>query len=161
MSSEFLVGLDAVDWVSLGYPEMPNWIRNLASNTPELRAASYNQIEDLIANAGSQSPENYGPISELLKTEMPIYITPFLIELLDYEKIEDKASILQLIYDLANYQDLVTSIDGEVYKARAKRVFEALRQGEPTYKMLLSDANASVRNMAKQVLSSIGLSNFS
>src|ERR1700754_1660212 len=109
MSSEFLAGLDTIDWASFGYPEMPNWIRNLASDTSKLRGESYNQIEDLITYAGSQSPENYGTISELLKTEMPIYITPFLIELMGYDKTEQKASILQLIYDLANYRDLVTS----------------------------------------------------
>jgi hypothetical protein len=155
MDAELFPELDTVDWVSLGYPDIPLWIRNLASDNHNLQGESYNQIEDLITNAGSQSPENYGSISELLKTEMPIYVAPFLIELLNYEKTADKASILQLVYDLANYRDLVTSTDAEVYKIRAERVFEAVKKGEPIYKRLLSDTNASVQNMAKLVLAMI------
>ena len=155
MGSEFLQGLDDVDWTSFGYPEMSNWIRNMASDNRKLQGESYNQIEDLIANAGSQSPENYGPISELLKTEMPIYITPFLIELLRNEKTEDKASILQLIYDLANYPDLIEAPNDTAYKGRAEKVFEAVKKGESTYEILLSDTNVSVQSMAKQVLEQI------
>jgi hypothetical protein len=152
MNPEFLAGLNEIDWASLGYPDIPKWLSNLASDDRELRIEAYNSIEDLIANSGSDSWENYGPISVLLRTDIPLYITPFLIELLQTSKTLHKDSILQLIYDLAMYPRLIKSSNDEVFRSRAESVFEEVKKGVPTYKILLSDTNTSVQQGAQSVL---------
>ncbi len=159
MGSEFLQGLNDVDWASLGYPEMPNWIRGMASGDRKTRLEAYGQIKYFIADIGSQSSENYGPISELLKTDMPIHLTPFLIELVQNKNVFDKYLALQALSDLATYPDLIKPTDHAIYKTRAASVFEAVKKGVPTYKVLCFDPDKEAQIMAKEVLTIIELSN--
>ncbi len=153
MNDEFWVRLDAVDWTALGNPDVPKWVRNLISDDRTLYTkGGYWPLEDLMGKAPTGAPENYAPITELLKTETSIYLTPFLIELLEDETTARKDFVLQLISHLAIYPNLVKPTEDEIYKVRVQTVFEAVLKGVNTYKMLLTHSDVEVRKMAKETL---------
>ncbi|MEZ4672577.1 MAG: hypothetical protein R3E39_32150 [Anaerolineae bacterium] len=152
MESRILDELNEIDWGNFMYPDVPIWVRNLASDDLEARNVAYNNLEKILAYAGSTSWENYGPLSELLKTDMPIVVVPFLITLLNYEGVRDKEYILELLLDIATYRTLIKEDDEEVYKDRAHRAYNAVQKGIDIYGLLSSDHDPNIRMVASSLL---------
>lgn len=148
-----LAGLDSIDWVSLGAADVPKWLYELASPDFAVRTKAYNQLEQKIAYQGSTSWENYGPPSELLNNEFPLLVTPFLIELVSSDNIKNKDGLLELLQDLATYQELASE---EPYKTRSTEVFNAVRKGVQVYQSLLKHESPVVKMCAAQLLEVLG-----
>jgi hypothetical protein len=145
--------IDEVDWVSLNAAEVGTWLKDLTSSNQEIRGHAYSRLEMQLAFRGSDSWE-YGPLSELLKTEMPVYIVPFFIELLRDQKVKGKDVILELLQDLATYVQL--DADNEIYRTRAQKVYDTVRQGIDVYRSLLTDSSPAVKMGATLLLEELG-----
>jgi hypothetical protein len=155
-----LTDLDQIDWKAIGEPRVPEWLTGLMRGEMD----TWQQVEYRFTDLGSDSPENYGPLSELLKNDSPILMTPFLINLLTSPECKSKVVILELLLDFANYLDLAlkTPFPGpkrtraeldnisqispkdDIHTLRAKKVFIAVREGIEIYKSLLHHHGPSV-----------------
>jgi hypothetical protein len=137
-----LKGLDQVDWKSLDAEDVPNWLNDLTSQNKDVYRSAFSNLEERVVLL-QEDTMDYGPASELLKTEAPIFIVPFLIQLLQDETVMGKADIIQLLLHLANYVDITEG--QEPFRSRAVRVREAVRQGIETYTKLLSHVDPNVK----------------
>jgi hypothetical protein len=167
-----LTDLDQIDWKAIGEPRVPDWLTGLMRGEMD----SWQQLEYRFTELGSDSPENYGPLSELLKNDSPILMTPFLINLLTSPDCKSKAVILQLLRDFSNYLDLALktpfprpkwtreeidkisqiSPDDDLYTLRAKKVLAAVRMGIGVYKSLLHHHGPRVGMGAAYLLEALG-----
>jgi hypothetical protein len=166
-----LPDIDKIDWKAVGEPQVPDWLRGLMRG----EKATWRQLEYRFTEVGSDSPEKYGPISELLKNDAPILMTPFLINLLTSPDCKSKAVIHELLLDFSNYLDLALkspfprpkwtreeidkisqiSPDDEIYTLRAKKVYLAVREGVAIYKSLLHGHGPSVGMGAAYLLDAL------
>jgi hypothetical protein len=164
--------LDQIDWKDLGEPRIPEWLRGLAQNNTEASG----QLEDRFVYLGSETWENYGPASELLKNDVPVLIVPFLIELLGNEECNQKAFILALLLDLLSYINLnhasaflyrrrtpeevskilESSPDDDLYILRGKKVFAAVYEGREVYKSFLHGHSPAIGMEAASLLEALG-----
>jgi hypothetical protein len=153
MKKPVLAGLEKIDWKTLRAPEIPKWLRDLASDDRKIQLQAYHNIEDSVVHIGATSWENYGPLSEILKTDIPHLIVPFLIELLEHKEVKNKVWILQLLYDLAwNMRLHINEVD-DPFRTRAHQVYDAVQAGVETYESLLHDRSPDTRGLASDLLS--------
>lgn len=157
-----LEGLDSIDWQHLTHAygpatDVPDLIHALASVDKQ----TYEQaLHELYGNIWHQ-----GTVYEATA-----YAVPFLVELLTYESIEDKAGILALLSCIATgssyldvhgplsfYDEKRDTPEFEVQLAEelawVRRAHEAVGEGIPVYLELLADADAETRMFAAHLLS--------
>ena len=129
--------LDAIDWQKVNAAHVAQWLKDLASDDNRMRGNAYNNLDRHVIDPGSQSWEQYGPLSEVLKTKIPFLVVPFLIQLLEVDHITGKNYILELLTDLANkiFLDIDTLPDAND-RAEAGNLYHAVREGIPVYRNL-------------------------
>jgi hypothetical protein len=148
-----LVNLDQVDWKIRHAEELPNHIRNLASDDDQLTIYAQEYIEEKILYGGINFQDvdrGYG-ISTILASDILSLMTPFLIELLTYEQVKTKAAILSMLRFIVGYVDF--HFEGEIFLDRAKQIRQVIWKENKLYLNLLIDADASVRLSAFSLLS--------
>jgi hypothetical protein len=74
---------------------------------------------------------------------VPYFIVPFLIELLNYEQVQEKELILALLQFMASYTYF--QYEGEIYITKAQQIHEAIWGGLDIYIKLLNSNSAPVR----------------
>jgi hypothetical protein len=146
--------LAAVDWQALDANHVASWLQDLASNDPSVRLKAFNRLEAEVIDVGSQSWEHYGPIEELLKSNVVVFVPQFLILFLEDTSVQEKENILSLLTDLANkiYLDTGT-IKTESDRTKAYRTYEAVLNGTPVYQTLRDTSeNIAVQNASAELL---------
>lgn len=157
-----LDGLDSIDWQHLSHAygpatDVPDLLRALASADKVTCDQAFQQLHGNIWHQGTVY-------------EATAYAVPFLVELLTYESIEDKAGILGLLSSIAtgsSYLDVHGPLsfydekrDAPAFKTKlaqeldwVKSAYVAVGKGMPTYLELLADADAETRMFAAHLLS--------
>ncbi len=149
-----LVNIDKVDWKIRYAEELPNHIKNLASDDGQLSIYAQEYIEDKILYGGINFQDvdrGYG-ISAILASDILYLMTPFLIELLTYEQVKTKAAILSMLRFMVGYVGF--HYEGEIYLDRAKQLRQVIWKENNLYLNLLVDADPSIRVAAFSLLSS-------
>jgi hypothetical protein len=118
----------------------------------EKQIHAYDVLDSLYAIANSESWENYGSVSEILKTDAPIYIIPFLLEFLNFDTINNKGILLQLLADLATIGRINQNNAQEPYRKRAQKLYEAAQAGISLYKSFLSSDDKGVAALANDLI---------
>jgi hypothetical protein len=116
-------------------------------------------LDAKVVDIGSQSSDSYGPIEELLRNDIPLLITPFLIQLLEIPSTEGKENILLLLIDLANkvYLD-IDNLNSESDRVKASRMFEAVQDGIPIYQKLHETSVEDITKSISELLHILGQS---
>jgi hypothetical protein len=148
-----------VDWKSLNANQVAEWLERLTSDNRSIRLSGYQNLDTKVIDIGSESWESYGPIEELLKTHIPLLITPFLIQLLENPSTQGKETIVLLLTDLANkvYFD-IDKLKNEDDRVKASRIFEAVQEGIPIYQNLYETAAEATRKAVIELLRIVGQS---
>lgn len=157
-----LEGLDSIDWQHLTHAygpatDVPDLIHALASTDKQIREQAHHELCGNIWHQGTIY-------------QATAYAVPFLIELLTYESVEDKAGILALLShiamgssgldvhgDLPFYDEQRNTLAFKAQLAQeldwVKRAYVAVGEGMPIYLDLLADADAETRMFAAHLLS--------
>lgn len=152
MSDQLLQGVDQIDWAKLGIADVPKWLRALTSDNKKIRGDAYSRLDHHVINLGSESPEDFGPLTKVLATEAPLLIVPFLIALLKSENTHTQSTALDLLDSLTrNCHESAVDVD-ETLKKRANEVYEAVGLGVDIYRSLLLSEDRNVRAMAREIL---------
>jgi hypothetical protein len=112
--------LQEIDWNALKAPEMPDWIRGLASTDTDIREAAYDSI---YFDSGVME----------YRSEVTPVIVPFIIELLQYDATPRKNALLMMLVVIAY----------EVYPIRhsllAQRTMDEIGKGVDVYLSFLDE----------------------
>ena len=158
-SSKLLQGLDDIDWAQYEHAygpavDVPDLIRALLSDDPEEVDETFYILHSTIWHQGTV----YGA---------SVYAVPFLLELLESDEMQDKASLLNLLDCLADghsYQDVhvrrpekreTPEVQAEIKQELGWVVaaHQAVRKGIPVYLKLLRAADQDTQIFAAMVLS--------
>lgn len=150
--------LASVDWQALNATHVAKWLEDLASENRDVRLNAYNNLEEKVIDVGSESWESYGPIKELLRTDVPLLIPAFLLLLLEDSTLQGKENILMLLTDLTNKIYLnIDKLTIESDRAKAYRIYEAVRKGISVYERLYETSDdEGVKRMASDLLHLLG-----
>src|SRR5262245_55342102 len=115
--------LEAINWQSLNAAQMPQWIIGLTSTDKGDRIrAGASLLKYFREHARALGvPEEY---KEVLSTDAPVLVIPFLFELLSSSEVQDKGKILHILTVLAGYRN-ISGLEG-VHQARAKNIYQLL-----------------------------------
>jgi hypothetical protein len=144
--------IEQIDWGQFGVPNLPTLLRDLTSNNTKQWQQAYDTLDRLYITADSESWENYGSVSQILKTDAPIYIVPFLLEFLDSDIIKNKWGSLQLLADWANIGRIHQNNTQESYRERARRLYEAAQAGINLYKSFLASDDKGIASLANDLV---------
>jgi hypothetical protein len=150
--------LDMIDWQKMDAAHVAQWLKDLASDNNKTRLNAYHNLDRHVIDPGSQSWEQYGPLSEVLKTKIPFLVVPFLIQLLKTDHVARKDNILALLTDLANkiFLDIDTLQDAND-RSEAGNLYHAVREGIPVYRQLYETAlDPVIKETAELVLKLCG-----
>jgi hypothetical protein len=148
---------DQVDWTALGAPEIPHLLQDLLrSDDNKTTNEARNKLEELIY------PEflwhNVEIVKRMKGSPLPRLIIPFLIETIAVEQ-EDrrKPGLLDFLVMLSSYpmyENAYAKSDPErtEYRAWAKKINDAVREGLPIYQKLLEVPDSRVREGAQELL---------
>lgn len=156
--SSFSEHLGSVDWQALNATHVAMWLIDLASDDRNIRLSAYNNLEAKVIDIGSESWESYGPIEELLTSDVPLLLPQFLIQLLEDTSVQGKENVLMLLTDLANkiYLD-IDKLKDEGDRAKAYRIYEAVQIGSPLYQKLYKTSDdKEVKQAASELLHLLG-----
>lgn len=140
-----LEGLDTIDWKSRNAERVPAWIRGLASDDRQTRIQAFNDFETHVV-FGDRSFEEVDfmwGLSDIFQTDVPILTVPFLIELLNSDRVQDKVKIVYFLHRMALYIEF--HYEGDLYVERAREVRSAIWDGFDTYLKLLNHPDPKVR----------------
>jgi hypothetical protein len=153
-----LKGLDQINWQELNAVNVPNWLQDLTSDDSQIYLNAYRSLDRYVIDIGSDSWDSYGPINEILKTNLQSLIVPFLLQLLDDPQVKRKEDILELLYDLANKVYLsVDKLTGDEWE-KAIKIYEAVRTGTPVYRNLSTESfDSLVKQTASHILNFFSL----
>ncbi len=155
--SELLKGLDSIDWKSLNAPLVPKWLRDITSDNREIRGKAFENLDRYVVDIGRTSHEDYGPIEELVRTEVPCMIVPFLLELLEASEIRGKGGIIELLYDLARKVQLDIDKLNESQRERAIILYQSVQAGLPLYRHFYNNPTEPFDSLvAKDILVAFG-----
>jgi hypothetical protein len=156
--NSFSERLASVDWQALNASYIARWLADLASDDRSVRLGAYNNLEAKVIDIGSESWESYGPIKELLTTDVPLLLPQFLIQLLEDTSVQGKENILMLLTDLANkiYLD-IDKLKSAGDRTKAYRIYEAVQKGIPLYQRLYETSDdKEVKQAASELLHLLG-----
>jgi hypothetical protein len=127
--------LDDVDWIGLGYPDLPKWIQALTSESKELREEAY---------------YNLYPGKELEPLVFAPHVVPFLIELLTYDEVQEKVVILLLLMQWSSVAKVIAAQATEQpYRTFAQTLLSKIAKGRSTYQPFLETED---RDLVLQLL---------
>jgi hypothetical protein len=154
----FFEKLNSIDWQEMNATHVAQWLKDLASDDTKTRLNAYHNLDSQVIDPGSQSWEQYGPLSEVLKTQIPFLIVPLLIQALEQDAIIDKGNVLELLADLANKIFLsIDTLSDANDRAKAGNLYYAIREGIPVYRKLYQmSPDTSVRKIASEILKLCG-----
>jgi hypothetical protein len=142
-----------IDWEALNAANVPKWLHDLTSDDREVYLNAYHNLDNYVIDIGSQSWESYGPINEILKTDLQLLIVPFLIQLLDNAQLKRKDNILELLYDLANKVYLSVDKLTGAEREQAIKIYQAVQAGVPRYQNLhVESTDSYLKESASEIL---------
>jgi acyl-CoA dehydrogenase len=157
-----LEGLEQVDW---GYDtKIPDWIHGLASDNEHIRQSSVTNLSGHVTHWPGFD-KSYGTPDQFksaLYNNTPYLVVPFLIELLKDEATQGKEDILEILHNLACYigaAEIYTKPnlqEDEIYRRRARQIFDAVYAGIDTYKALFNDNAPKIKQAALDILYILG-----
>ena len=142
--------LENIDWKGRNAEYIPVWLNQLRSNNQTERAEAKNNLEDTVIRIGNQNFDMGHGISELLSTDLPTLVAPFLIDLLEDENTPDKVSILDMLIGLSLYSTM--KFEGDVYQKRLSRLLSVIYRANQLYIKLLKNINPTMRASAFSIL---------
>jgi hypothetical protein len=136
---------EKINWEKLGFANTSSWLRGLISQDYKTRMFGYGAIEDQIVRGGMHSQDTdrgYG-LSNIMKTNIHLYVVPFILEFLGNPDVADKANLLYLLAEMARY---VRYNDGtELDKMKATQIHHTIWAGLPTFIDLLSASDRQLK----------------
>jgi len=142
--------LNEVDWDNFNGENVPDWVNQLQSSNQIERAIARNKLEEVVIKISHQNFDMGHGISELLSTELPIKITPFLIELLANESTPERVKVLDMLIGLSLYGNM--KYEGEIYQHRLMALQQKIYKAKELYISLLGDASSLMRASAFSIL---------
>jgi hypothetical protein len=156
-----LEGIGTVNWDSLGFPEMPMWLAEIASGGISPHEKAIDGLRQKIAPwqllAGYGSTVEYAQFHGLINSEILFYTIPFLIELIQsvITNDADKVSLLDLLYELCRYRYLVNSIplaEKDNFEAWICEVYDLILRGKDIYVEICKKGSSELQGAAKDIL---------
>ena len=153
--------LDSIDWQEMNATHVVQWLKDLVSDDNKTRLNAYHNLDSHVIDPGSQSWEQYGPLSEVLKTKIPFLVVPILIQALEEDAVIGKDNILILLTDLANKIFLsIDTLPDANDRTEAGNLYHTIREGVPVYRKLhQTSPDASVKKIASEILKLCGEDN--
>jgi hypothetical protein len=144
--------IENIDWESLGYPQAPELVRQLASNDTRKQVEASERLETEVVLGGYnwQSFDLGAGISVALRNDAPLLLVPYLFELLKADSIDNKPNIMYLLERMLFYNQMID--EGEIYKQRAEKIRTAIWEGRLIYIDLLSSQDLTTREHALTIL---------
>ncbi|MEP7289031.1 MAG: hypothetical protein ABI947_25025 [Chloroflexota bacterium] len=147
--------LDRIDWDTLGSPQIPIWLKNLTIlDVNANQEASRNLRDDLMpweVFDGLYSERLLG----LVRRDVSLLIIPFLIEILEDDKVNSKVSVLTMLYYFALYKTLdqyVAETEREQYSLYSQRLFKKVHEGFEIYERLTHSNNEEINISAREFI---------
>jgi len=144
--------IESIDWDSLGYPQVPELLQQLASNERRLQVEASERLEAEVLLGGKnwQDFDLGKGISVALRNDAPLLLVPFLLNLLRSDSISNKSEILYLLSTMLFYNEMRD--EGDIYKQRSAKIRTAIWEGRLTIADLLSSQDIRTRVNALTVL---------
>jgi hypothetical protein len=152
--------LDQIAWIAWENPQIPIWIKELASGDGPTRDRAFGYLCNELTRWEVFDGLYNSELSGLVKRETPHLVIPFLINVLEHEGTEGKELVLDLLRDLARYVDLDSYVAEEYreqYRYHAGRLYDAVRKGIRIYEKLVGSDVAAVDQAAKRLLKTVSL----
>jgi hypothetical protein len=142
--------LNAIDWHSMNAEQVPVWIIGLTSADSSIRLHSFGELSRYFClhDAGLSVFVGY---KQLLSSEAPIVATPFLIALLPSSHVEVKRTLLDILFEIANYRHRPYS--DEVQQERANKLYDYLLQQFDVFLPFLDTDDSWVKEAAISLIS--------
>jgi hypothetical protein len=134
--------INRIDWYSLGFESIPKVMKDLLS---ENRDSAYDILHEsiVIGDSGYDNWNLRSGISRILKSDLHLALTPFLIELLDFDEISNKEYEYDILIDFVAYVDFRD--EGEIYYRRAWKIRNSVWKGKEIFVKHLSSENNKTR----------------
>lgn len=154
MKPELQKQLDFVDWKHLDEEDIPKYIMMYTSDKRlvYLNACGY---FDNRTTSKLVSPENYGPLSEILAKEGLVFAVPILVSLLSDPDIQSKRAIIDNLNEIASniYHELANSI--EPYHSRGTRIIASLKTALPIFRAMIDSTDKSTSEIAQEIVETL------
>lgn len=142
--------INQIDWASRNAQKVPIWLQQLASDEKDLARNAYEHLSRDIIKLVREDYDDGTGISDILETDTPLLIVPFLVEILTMEKVANKAHILGMLTLMTGYVEL--DFEGKLFEERAQRIHEAIWDGYEIYLNLLDHSESSVRSQVVSLI---------
>lgn len=155
-----LEGLDQIDWATLGDPQVPIWIRQLASKDVLARGKASGDLQDELMPWPVFDGDYRELLPGLVQRKATHLMIPFLLEMLESPEVKGKYRILGILHDLAWFIDLdkyVAENEREQYHHYAQQLYGAVYKGIEMYRELAKVENYELSQAAKDVLKILDL----
>jgi hypothetical protein len=153
-----LENLDDIDWAALGELRIPTLLREMQSEDKKAFGVAIRELQEIITPERVLSGDYPNEIVQMMRSELPARVTPFLVEMLSHESDGGKqVCLLEVLHSLGAYWFLINwfsenSPNRKSYEQWARRINDAVREGMPIYQKLLDDPIPQVRASAQEVL---------
>lgn len=142
--------INQIDWASRNAVDVPTWIQQLASGNKELARNAYEHLSHEVIQLLKEDFDDGKGISIILKTDTPLLIVPFLVEVLAMATSYNKTRILGMLTLMTGYIEL--DFEGKEFEERAYQIYKAIWAGNENYLELLEYPDSSVRSQAVSLL---------
>lgn len=118
-----LDGLSRINWKEFDAEELPNWLRALRSDDFDIRLTAGFKLSQYFCEH-SHSLNVISEIEDRLSTDVPVLATPFILELLEVDDIDNKKILFDILYTVSDYY-LVDKLTGEK-RQRAEAIHQII-----------------------------------
>lgn len=144
--------LSEIDWESLGYAQIPDLVKGLGSDDPDIQRQSFYTLDEKVLQGGLhwQDFDRGVGISKVLHNDAQLLLIPFLLDLLRPDLVSNKIDVILLLVTMLHYTEM--DDEGQVYTERAIDVRTAIWEGRQFLLDLLSHENIKIRMNALSVI---------
>gem|GEM_PF-2615138 len=139
-----LEGLKEIDWDSRNATRVPIWLQELDSPKETKRIMAWENLESEVIKINDQDYDSGKRISNILNTDTPLLIVPFLIGLLKTGTNVNKSRIVGMLLSMMGYVEMRD--EGDSYKSLAWQIYEEIWQGLDMYLKLIFDSDKYIRS---------------
>lgn len=131
------------DWNKLNAKKVPIWIIGLMSSIPQRQYYSFGKLSSYLREHALAFNISENEYNDVLETDAPILITPFLLELLNYSSQTNLVYVLRLLRTVASY--IREPKLGQLQRARAIQISRIIEEKYELYVSLLNHNDFEVR----------------
>jgi hypothetical protein len=147
-----LEGIKDIDWVALGYSQIPELLHSLLSTDSDEQQDAVQRLyyEVVLGGVHSQEFDLGHHISVVLRNDTQIILVPFLVKLLAIKSTKVQSKVLFLLDEMLRYKHL--NNEGHIYQQRAEKIRTLIWNSKLIFLNLLSSQEIKVRRDALSIL---------